>query len=203
MAKSRKERDARYEARRASRSRNWTFVVYPDSAPEEWKLRLDEEHLQWVCSPLHDQDMSADGSPKKPHWHVMVLFSAVKTYEQAKAVADLTAGTIPQAVKDKRAMIRYFVHMDNPEKAQYSVSELEPHGGADVAADLQSAADRYLMIAEMMDFIDQNRITEFFELMQYARTSRGSDWFPLLCDSCSYVIGQYIKSRRHGVSVLK
>lgn len=196
MAKSRKEWDARYEAKRGQRSRNWTFVAYPDSVPEDWREKLDDEHLQWIESPLHDSDVNADGTPKKPHWHVMVIFSSVKTYAQAKEIADLTNGTVPQVVKDKRAMVRYFVHMDNPEKTQYNVSDLIAHGGADILGDLQSASDRYIMIAEMMDFVDQGGVTEFFELMQYARTCRKNDWFPLLCDSCSYVMTQYIKSRR-------
>lgn len=194
-----KEQKRKYEQKREKRSRTWTFIVYPDSAPEGWQQRLDDEHLQWVESPLHDSDVNADGKPKKPHWHVMVLFSNVKTYAQAKEVADLVCGTVPQMVKDRRAMVRYFIHQDNPEKAQYSASELIEHGGADVVADLQSTSDRYTMIAEMMDFVDQSDTTEFYELLQYARTCRRGDWFPLLCDSCSYVMTQYIKSRHFAV----
>ena len=53
------------------------------------------------------------------------------------------------------------------------------------------------MIGEMMDFIDDNYITEFRELMQYARVHRGGDWFPLLVDSSTYVIDKYICSARN------
>ena len=80
------------------RSKVWTFVVYPESIDKNWKAILDEEHIQWIESPLHDKDVNADGTAKKAHIHVMVLFSSVKTYEQ---VADLTAqigATIPQSI---------------------------------------------------------------------------------------------------------
>ena len=42
------------------RTRSWTFIVYPDSAPENWRSILDEDHIQWIESPLHDKDLNAD-----------------------------------------------------------------------------------------------------------------------------------------------
>lgn len=40
------------------RTRNWCAVVYPDSAPENWRDILDGQHICWVESPLHDQDVN-------------------------------------------------------------------------------------------------------------------------------------------------
>ena len=47
------------------RTRNWMIIVYPDSAPERWEDILDEMHIAWACSPLHDKDVNADGTPKR------------------------------------------------------------------------------------------------------------------------------------------
>ena len=47
------------------RARAWTFIVYPESAPENWRDVLDRFHLQWACSPLHDRDVNATGEPKR------------------------------------------------------------------------------------------------------------------------------------------
>ncbi|EFF22076.1 replication protein, partial [Enterococcus faecium E1636] len=44
-------------------------------------------------------------------------------------------------------------------------------------------------------------ITEIKDLIDYAMSERFDDWFPLLCDNSAYIIGQYIKSNRHGGSV--
>lgn len=40
------------------KGRDWTFIVYPESAPENWREILDETHLRWIESPLHDKDIS-------------------------------------------------------------------------------------------------------------------------------------------------
>ena len=115
-----------------SRKRNWTAVVYPESAPENWREILDDEHIEWVESPLHDKDMNPDGSIKKPHWHIMLLFDGNKSYEQIKEITDKINAPIPKYVQSVRAMARYFAHLDNPEKVQYAVSEIRGHGGVDL-----------------------------------------------------------------------
>lgn len=56
-----------------TRTRSWTFVLYDDSAPKDWRDRLDEYHIPWAESPLHDQDENADGTPKK---HIVTLGSS-------------------------------------------------------------------------------------------------------------------------------
>lgn len=60
-----------------------------------------------------------------------------------------------------------------------------------------SSSERYTLIAEMTEFISDNDITEFKDLLDYARIYQFDTWFPLLCDNSAYVIGQYIKSNRH------
>ena len=95
-------------------------------------------------------------------------------------------------------------HLDNPEKHQYPVSEILSHGGVDLAELLRpSSSERYTIIRDMCDFIRENHITEFQDLMDYAMAERFDDWFPLLCDNSAYVVGQYIKSQRHRQEVQK
>ena len=47
------------------RARTWTFILYPESAPENWRYILDGYHIPWVESPLHDKDVNPDGTVKK------------------------------------------------------------------------------------------------------------------------------------------
>ena len=68
----RKEANKRYyEKRKGTRSRGWACIVYPESAPENWTETLNEAHIETLISPLHDKDVTAEGSPKKPHYHVL------------------------------------------------------------------------------------------------------------------------------------
>ena len=186
------------KSRGSDRTRNWTFVLYEDSAPENWREMLDDEHIEWIESPWHDKDINADGEPKKKHKHILLLFGGVKSYEQVKEVTDKLGQPIPQRCHNAKAMVRYMAHLDNPEKAQYSVSDIVPHGGVDLSEMLRpSNSERYTIIRDMMDYIRSAAVTEFQDLMDYAAAEHFDDWFPLLCDNSAYVIGQYIKSQRH------
>lgn len=179
------------------RTRNWNIVVYPDSAPEDWRDQLDQLHIEWVESPLHEYDMNETGEQKKPHWHVLLLFGGLKTYEQVCEIIKPLNGPVPQKCLSVKGSVRYMSHLDNPEKHQYSVSDIKAHGGVDLNDLLRpSATERYGMIREMCDFVAVNRIVEFQDLMDYAMHERFDDWFPLLCDNSAYVMGQYIKSQR-------
>ena len=181
-----------------TRTRNWSFIVYPESAPEDWRTILDDQHIEWVESPLHDKDTNANGEDKKPHYHILVLFGGVKSYEQVKEITDKLGQPIPERVHNVKSLIRYMAHLDNPEKAQYSINDIKAHGGIDVSDLLKpSSSERYELIKEMVQFIDDNEITEFKDLVNYSVANEYETWFPLLCDNSAYFIGQYIKSQRH------
>lgn len=181
-----------------SRTRNWTFVLYEDSAPDNWREILDDLHIEWIESPWHDKDVNADGLPKKKHKHIALLFGGVKSYEQVKEVSDKLNSPIPQRCHNVKSMVRYMAHLDNPEKAQYNQSDIIAHGGVDLAELLRpSSSERYTLLREMIDYVRSAGVTEFQDLVDYASSERFDDWFPLLCDNSSYFIGQYIKSQRH------
>lgn len=155
-------------------------------------------HLEWVESPLHEFDTNPDGEPKKPHWHILLAFTNVKSYTQVKEICDKVQGTIPLKVHNTKSLVRYMAHLDNPEKHQYSISDIKSHGGLDVLDLLKpSYSERYFIIGEILDFCKEEGIIEYQDLMDYARYNRPDDWFPLLCDGCTYVITNYLKSARH------
>lgn len=180
------------------RTRNWTIVVYPDSAPDNWVDIIEDMHIEWVQSPLHDKDINADGEVKKPHWHILLMFGGVKSYEQVKEVADRLNAPIPARCHNAKAMVRYMAHLDNPDKAQYSTSEIKSYGGVDLAELLRpSSSERYTLIGDMLRYIKDHNVVEFQDLMDYALVHERETWFPLLCDNSAFVVGQYIKSQRH------
>lgn len=180
------------------RSRNWTFVLYPESAPENWREILDSEHIKWVESPIHDNDLNADGTSKKAHWHILLLFDGKKSFTQIQEITDKLNAPIPQVVASAKSLVRYMAHLDNPEKVQYERSEIIGHGGADVAFYLKAtASNRYEMIAEMIEYIRENEVIEFIDFMGICMTEHRDDWFPLVCDSSAFIIDMVIKSNRH------
>lgn len=194
--------DKKSSQRIDTRTRTWSFIIYEDSAPSNWIDILDEEHIEWVESPWHDRDINANGEPKKKHKHILLLFQGKKSYEQIKDITDKLNAPIPQRCHNAKALVRYMAHLDNPEKAQYSVSDIKAHGGVDLADMLRpSSSERYTIIRDMISYVKSNNISEFQDLMDYAAAERFDDWFPLLCDNSAYIVNQYIKSQRHRLKI--
>ena len=180
------------------RSKNWVFILYPDSAPKDWEAKLRDMQIDIAVSPLHDKDVSEDGKPKKPHYHVILKYSSNKSKEQVRKDIEVFNSPIPQKVKSMKGKVRYLVHADDPNKFQYSQGDILVIGSWDIMQYFSlTQADRHIHIAEMMDFVDDNGITEFNALLRYARKNRRDDWFPLLCDNSAYVMDKYICSIRN------
>lgn len=184
----------------SGRTRNFTAVVYPDSVntPENWIDVLREEHIPAIISPLHDKDLTAVGDPKKAHYHVILCFDSLKTPEQAREVFALIGAVCPPSdrqfkVAVLRTLARYMCHLDDPNKAQYDVSDVVCIGGIDYFEIIGSASDRYAAIGEMIDYCYENSVVSYAALLMYARTNR-SDWFRVLCDSGTVVMREFLKS---------
>lgn len=176
----------------ASRTRNWATVVYPDSAPENWRDILSELHVPVLISPLHDKDVNPDGSEKKAHWHVLLMFEGVKSLSQIEEIFSKIGGVGHEYVNSIRGYARYLCHMDNPEKAQYSAEQVIALGGADLFSIINLPTDKFAAIREMKDFVNENNIVSYADLFDYACDNR-QDWFRCLCENGTYVMKEYIK----------
>lgn len=152
------------------RYRYWTIVVYPESAPEDWRDRLTG--LQWVESPLHDKDTNPDGSVKKTHWHIIIFNQGKLSYNQAKKIADSINGASPQYVQNITGMVRYLAHIDNPEKAQYDKSKIIGHG-IDVSKYLESENDIDELEQTIEIYCEENNIIEYAHLVRVSRQFEG------------------------------
>ena len=180
------------------RTRNWMVIVYPDSAPSNWRDVLDDMHIAWTCSPLHDKDVTATGEPKKAHWHIVIAFDAVKTYEQVSEIATALNAPIPQRVESIRGAVRYLIHMDNPDKAQYDRNDIECHGGMEIADYLRTSEQaRGNVVRDMCAWVMANDVHEMWTLMQYAMDNE-PDWWEALITNSGYIMDLFVRSWRNG-----
>lgn len=180
------------------RARNWCAVVYPDSAPSDWMDKLDSLNLKWACSPLHEFDLDDDGSPKKSHWHIIICYSGNKSFDQVKEDISFLCCPIPQICRDVRSSVRYFLHLDHPHKHQYSQKDIKTFGGFDVADCLKlSQTEKKEVVSEILKFVRENNITEYFDLVNYCLDEHFDDWFPVVTEGYTLLITNYIKSFRH------
>lgn len=187
------------EKKRDDRARNYACVIYPESAPENWKELLSAQLVPAFISPLHDSDIDPQNQPKKPHYHIMIMFEGKKSKEQAEELFTSIGGVGCEKVNSIRSYARYLCHLDNPDKAQYDPCSVTCFGGADYISIIGLASDKYAAIGEMMDFCDENNISSFYLLARYARTNR-FDWFKMLCDNSSFYMREFLQSRSWSLS---
>lgn len=160
-----------------TRTRIFATVVYPESAPADWRERLEAQHVKAMVSPLHCQDVLPTGELKKEHWHVLWRYEGVKTTAQAQELVDLIGGAgSVEMVADYRGYARYLCHLDSPDKAQYDASEIQCFGGEDWEAVALSEAERVdAALDEIEDWIDETGCVSYVALCRYARRQR-PDW---------------------------
>lgn len=176
------------------RTRNFAFIMYPESCPADWRDILTETHVPIFVSPLHDQDLNPTEERKKAHYHVIVMFEGVKTEEQCQEIVDSVKGTQFQKVNSLRGYARYLCHLDNPEKHIYPIEEVTELNGSDYCNVISLVSDKYEAIGEMMDFCTERDITSYYALLMYARRNR-NDWFRCLCDNGTFVMREFLKSK--------
>ena len=183
----------------SQRFRAWTFLVYPDSAPSDWRKRLNDARVPWCESPLHEYDVKDDGTLKKAHIHCILYFGGKKSYDQVYDICDgIAANNHIEAVNDKRAYIRYLVHADDPDKYQYSKYDIVCHFGFSLSNAFDpDGNDRIKIIREMMQFIEDNGITEFWKFESICAELHPDTWLPLLYNNCAYIVDMKIRSIRN------
>lgn len=180
------------------KKRNWAFVLYPESAPEDWREQLQMTGLQCAVSPLHDKDVNADGEPKKPHYHIIVCYSGPTSYNVVKSsLTDRLNQPIPQALEQVRGYYRYFTHMDNPEKYQYSESDISTINGFNIADFVEMTKSEVLRYKyDLQQLIRNLDITEYSDFMDYLQDNDLKTEYDVASNN-TYFFERYICSRRN------
>lgn len=189
-------------AERNVKKRNWAFVLYPESAPADWRDVLQQTGLQCAVSPLHDRDENPDGTAKKPHYHVILCYAGPTAYNVVKALTNGRLGqTIPQPLEQVRGYYRYLTHEDNPEKAQYAKSGIETINGFDIREFVEMTKSEVIRYKrEIQTFIRDNQLIEYADLMD-ALMDAGeamSDHYEVAANNTLF-FDRYLASRRYKV----
>lgn len=160
-----------------TRTRIFATVVYPESAPEDWREQLEQQHVKAMVSPLHCKDVLPTGELKKAHYHVLWRYEGVKTPAQAQELVYIIGGAgAVEIVADYRGYARYLCHLDSPDKAQYDPEDVQCFGGEDWAEVALSEAERTdAVLDEIEDWIDDTGCVSYIQLCRYARRNR-PDW---------------------------
>lgn len=180
-----------------AKKRNWTFVLYPESAPKDWKEQLKISGLMAAISPLHDKDLNPTGEPKKAHYHILLVYSGPTTYN---AVAKFTASlnsTVPQALESVRGMYRYFSHKDNPEKYQYDEREILTVNGFNISDLVElTKSEVNELKRQIINLIKVADIREYSGLIDFLLDNELLAEYDVAINN-TFFFHTYLTSRRH------
>lgn len=180
------------------KGRNWAFVMYPESMPQNWFERLEKTGLPFAISPLHNKDLDPTEQPKKPHYHVICQYANTTTSNNVREnVCSLVNATIPIKLESIKGMYRYHLHLDNPDKFQYDDRDRIFINGFDVSnVDALTQTEIQKFKREITNFIVDNDIFEYADLLEILLKNDLNNMF-IVASTHTILFNTFITSRRN------
>lgn len=179
------------------RSNKWAFLLYQESAPENYLDILEELHIPFVLSPWHDKDINREtGEFKKAHKHGAFYFDSLKSFSQvSELIKDkLNGPSHVEPIMSPKGMYNYFIHAENPEKTIYNIEDIESGCGFELDKFLIEQNSN-LFLETVIDVITDNNFTEFEDLVYYAR-NKDISLLGLIIER-TYFFTKFLDSRRY------
>ena len=180
------------------KKRNWAFILYPESAPKNWKEILTQTGLQCAISPLHNLDINSEtGELKKEHYHIILCFSGPTSYNVVKDITDSLNCPVPQPLQQVKGYYRYLTHLDNPEKYQYNSNDITFINGFSPIDFMDLSKSEVLKIQiDLLNLIKENDITEYSIFIDTILEKNMISSYEV-ASSNTYFFDRYICSRRN------
>lgn len=172
------------------KSRNWTFILYPESAPIDWLSQLKLTGLPFAISPEHNLDVDKNGELLKPHRHCFVRFPTARGYTSVLSLTKSLNATIPQKVYSVKGLYEYFIHNGLENKYHYDPADIITGNGFDL--DEKSVNP----LPDIFSLIKKERLFEFSLFMDFLVDNR-PDLLDIMCNQRYYwIVNKYIESYR-------
>lgn len=163
------------------KARYFTFLLYPESIPEDWETKLELMGVPIAISPLHDRDLSTvEGQQfKKAHYHVIYVAKNPVTADSVRKRMQRSLGENSiakvQIVKSSiENMYLYLTHESKDavakNKVKYSRKDIKLLGNFDVDRYITlDVEDKDDMLNDVCDLIDQHGLANIRELRRFVR----------------------------------
>lgn len=183
------------------KKRNWAFVLYPESAPENWREVLAETGLQCAVSPLHEFDVDPTGELKKAHYHVILCYSGPTSFNVVNQLCNSLNQPIPQPLEQVKGYYRYLTHKDNPEKYQYSEDDIETINGFNILdfADMTRTEVNNIK-RKLVNVIREQNFVEYRQFVNYVMTELNEEDFDIAVNNTVF-FNAYLTSARFSSKV--
>lgn len=162
-----------------AKSRYFTFLLYPESIPEDWELKLESLGMPIAISPLHDKDRKEGNEQglKKPHYHVIYVTPNPVTAHSVRMrvkrlLGEQSVAMVQIVATSMENMYLYLTHESKDAIAKnkyvYDKEYIKHLNNFDI--------DRYIVLDEaekkeiervILNIIYDNRLENIFDFMDF------------------------------------
>lgn len=162
-----------------AKSRYFTFLLYPESVPEDWELKLESLGMPIAISPLHDKDRKEGNEQglKKGHYHVIYVTPNPVTAHSVRMrikrlLGDQSVAMVQIVATSMENMYLYLTHESKDAIAKnkyvYDKADIKHLNNFDI--------DRYIVLDEaekkeiervILNIIYDNRLENVFDFMDF------------------------------------
>lgn len=178
-----------------NKSRYWAFLMYEDSRPKNWKEIMEDWMIPICISPYHDRDIKDDGTLKEPHYHVLICFEGPTTYKNAMNYASQINAKIVKKIASVKGAYDYWIHKNNPEKAQYDEDKMILLNGFNIKNLPKTDNEIEELKIQIIDTINNEDITEYKVAYDYFK-EKGMIECCQIISTKTIFFNAYIKSRK-------
>lgn len=164
------------------KSRYFTFLLYPESIPGDWEMKLESLGVPIAVSPLHDKDKSTvEGQKyKKAHYHVIYVAKNPVTADSVRWKIKQTLGEKSLAkvqiiVQSMESMYLYLTHESKDavakNKHKYSKKDIKFINNFDIDRYITlDVEDKDEMLNDICDMIDEHDLANMRELRRFVKS---------------------------------
>ncbi|HDT6966154.1 TPA: replication protein [Staphylococcus aureus] len=165
----------------ADKARYFTFLLYPESIPENWQTQLEMVGVPMAISPLHDKDKSnVEGQEyKKAHYHVIyVAANPVTTHSVRKKIQRILGNqSIAKVQIVKQSMENMYLYLTHESKDAIAKNKVK-YSKKDIKLLSNFDIDRYItldvedkdeMLNDVCDLIDNHGLANIRELRRFVK----------------------------------
>lgn len=145
----------------------------------DWRSR----HFDKKTGDVREEDKARCpevGQYKKPHVHVGIMNGGPLDADHWTAKLDgllHVRETMWERMESYTASLRYFAHLDSPDKYQYSPFDIVGIGGVDMSDLLKEDNHQTLVVTrEIFDYCESHKVKSYRQLFQIVMRTGSMDW---------------------------
>ena len=163
------------------KARYFTFLLYPESIPENWKMQLELIGIPMAISPLHDRDKSnVEGQEyKKAHYHVIYVAANPVTSHSVRMRIQRALGkeSVAKVQIIKQSMENIYLYLTHESKDaiaknkyKYDKKDIKLLNNFDIERYVVlDVEDKDEMLNDVCDMIDDHGLANIRELRRFVK----------------------------------